>query len=145
MNTNRMERYLLKSAGEDERGGGGLGLAGNVAAAGIAGGAGYMGYQKFKPELHQAYHEIMGKTRPSAFVKGLAHHTRLGSMFDTGMKGLKGAGLVGAGVILHKALGHAEGFGAGLKDAMNLPKSIKQTKENWATAKALKDQAGKKV
>lgn len=86
---NRINLYLQKSAGEDERGGG-LGLVGNVAAAGIAGGAGYMGYQKFKPELHAAYHDIVGTAKSQA-TKGIMGYAK---------KGLMGAGVIAGGLML---------------------------------------------
>lgn len=121
MNTNRMERYLLKSAGEDERGGG-LGLVGNVAAAGIAGGAGYMGYQKFKPELHAAYHDIVGTAKSQA-TKGIMSYAK---------KGIAGVAALGAGAAIggYHLLGGSKGVGkitntlkTEVKDAYNAAKA----------------------
>jgi hypothetical protein len=125
-----MERYLLKSAGEDERGGG-LGLVGNVAAAGIAGGAGYMGYQKFKPELHAAYHNIIGTAKSQA-TKGIMGYAKKGIAGVIG-----GVGLLGAGAIAHAAAKHPEGVVKGFKEAVNIPKQIKGIKDNAISKKSL--------
>lgn len=99
---NRINLYLQKSAGEDERGGG-LGVVGNVAAAGIAGGAGYMGYQKFKPELHAAYHNIVGTAKSQA-TKGIMGYAK---------KGIAGVAALGAGAAIggYHLLGGSKGVG----------------------------------
>ena len=99
---NRINLYLQKSAGDDERGGG-LGVVGNVAAAGIAGGAGYMGYQKFKPELHAAYHDIVGTAKSQA-TKGIMSYAK---------KGIAGVAALGAGAAIggYHLLGGSKGVG----------------------------------